>query len=196
MICAVVLAAGRSERMGTQKLLLPVCGQPLIARIVDELIAGPLQQIIVVVGRDAEQIQSALAGRAVTFVSNPDPQGDMLGSVRCGLRALPALCEAVLVVLGDQPGITSELVAALIRAFRETGRGIVVPAHADRRGHPLLLATRFCDEVLTRYDGIGLRGLLGAHPDEILELEVSSAAALKDVDSPEDYRQFVKSAGA
>jgi molybdenum cofactor cytidylyltransferase len=149
-----------------------------------------------VVGRDAEQIQSALAGRAVTFVSNPDPQGDMLSSVRCGLRALPALCEAVLVVLGDQPGMTSELVAALIRAFRETGRGIVVPAHASRRGHPLLLATRFCDEVLTRYDGIGLRGLLGAHPDEILELEVSSAAALKDVDSPEDYRQFVKSAGA
>jgi CTP:molybdopterin cytidylyltransferase MocA len=102
----------------------------------------------------------------------------------------------VLVVLGDQPGMTSELVAALIRAFRETGRGIVVPAHASRRGHPLLLATRFCDEVLTRYDGIGLRGLLTAHPDEILELEVSSAAALKDVDSPEDYRQFVKSAGA
>jgi molybdenum cofactor cytidylyltransferase len=107
MICAVVLAAGRSERMGTQKLLLPVCGQPLVARVVDELIAGPLQQIIVVVGRDAEQIQSALAGRAVTFVSNPDSQGDMLSSVRCGLRALPALCEAVLVVLGDHPGITS-----------------------------------------------------------------------------------------
>lgn len=201
MICAIVLAAGRSERMGTQKLLLPLGEKPVITRGVDELLHSPLQQIIVVVGRDAEQIQQVLAGRAATFVHNPDSAGDMLSSVRCGLRALPAPCEAVLVVLGDQPGITSRLVGELIRAFRgqtaEDGmprRGIIVPTHAGRRGHPLLFAARFRDELLTRYDGVGLHGLLAAHPEELVELEVSTAAELEDMDTPEDYRRQLKSA--
>jgi molybdenum cofactor cytidylyltransferase len=199
MICAIVLAAGRSERMGTQKVLLPWRGQPLISRVVDELLRSPLGQIIVVVGRDAELIQQALAGRAVTFVANPDPVGDMLSSVRCGLRALPATCEAVLVALGDQPGVTSKLVGELIRAFREPtpdvemrGKQIVVPVHAGRRGHPLLFTARFRDEILTRYDEVGLHGLLTAHPDEVLEVEVSTATELEDMDTPEDYQRQLK----
>lgn len=203
MICAIVLAAGRSERMGTQKLLLRLRGKPIIAGILDELIRSPLRQIFVVVGRDAEQIQSALAGRAVTFVSNPEPDGDMLSSVRCGLRVLPASCEAVLVVLGDQPGVTSKLVGELMRAFRaELPEGgapngdIIVPTHAGRRGHPLLFAARFRDEILTRYDGIGLYELLAAHSEEVVELEVSTAAQLEDMDGPEDYQRQLKSAAA
>jgi len=201
MICAIVLAAGRSERMGAQKLLLPLRGQSVITRIVDELIGIPLQRIIVVVGRDAEPIQQALVGRVVTFVANPDPVGDMLSSVRCGLRALPKSCPAVLVALGDQPGVTSKLVGELIRAFREPtpdvetpGKQIVVPVHAGRRGHPLLFATRFRDELMTCYDGVGLHGLLAAHPDEVLEVEVSTATELEDMDTPEDYQQQLKSA--
>src|ERR1041385_2820336 len=187
MIGAVVLAAGRSTRMGTQKLLLPWRGKPIIAHIVDELLecsargaareseglgvrqssgafgpaseelkapedwrsprrkrvagdppqienfdpvsgaANGLHSIIVVVGRDGAQIQKALHGRAVSFVENPDPDGDMLSSVRCGLRVLPASCEGILVALGDQPGLTHELVGDLIQAFHRTGRGIIVP---------------------------------------------------------------------
>ena len=193
MIGAVVLAAGRSGRMGPQKLLLPLHGQPIITGIVDELLRSPLERIVVVVGRNTAQIQNALAGRVDTFAQNPDPAGDMLSSVRCGLRVLPAACEAVLVVLGDQPGITQGLVAGLVRAFRETRRGIIVPAQAGRRGHPLLFAAHFCDEILTHYDGIGLHGLLAAHPAEILEHAVPSAMVLDDVDTPEDYARLVKS---
>jgi len=189
MIGAVVLAAGRSIRMGTQKLLLPLGGKPVVARVVDELVRSPLDPIVIVVGRDGPQIQQALPGRAVSFVENPDPEADMLSSVRCGLRALPASCEAVLVALGDQPGITHELVDDLIHAFRRTGRGIVVPAHEDRRGHPLLFAARFREELLTRYEGVGLRGLLEAHPDEILPVAVATARVLEDLDTPEDYQR-------
>ena len=196
MIGAVVLAAGRSERMETQKLLLPLRGRPIITGIVDELLRSPLERIVVVVGRDAAQIQSALAGRAVAFAQNPDPAGDMLSSVRCGLRILPAGCEAVLVGLGDQPGIKQGLVAGLVSAFHETRRGIIVPTHAGRRGHPLLFDARFRDEILTRYDGAGLRGLLAAHPEEILEYTVPSAAQFDDVDTPEDYARLVNSTPA
>lgn len=196
MICAIVLAAGRSERMGTQKLLLPLAKEPVIARVVDELLHSPLQQIIVVVGCDREQIHHALAGRAVTFASNPDPEGDMLSSVRCGLRALPASCKGVLLALGDQPGVTSQLVGALIRAFHtpspEGGipkEDIIVPTHDGRRGHPLLFNARYREEILTRYDGVGLHGLLAAHPEALAELEVSTAAELEDMDTPEDYQR-------
>jgi molybdenum cofactor cytidylyltransferase len=203
MISAIVLAAGRSERMGTQKLLLPWRGQPLIASIVEELLRSPLDQTMVVVGRDAERIQQALAGHTVTFIPNPDPEGDMLSSVRCGLRALPTVCKAVLVVLGDQPGVSREMVGELVRTFRNQPNGggisrkeIIVPTHAGRRGHPLLFAARFWDEILTRYDGVGLHGLLAAHPSEVLEFAVSTAAELEDMDTPEDYQRQWKSATA
>ena len=191
MICAIVLAAGRSQRMGTQKLLLPLGGQPVIRRIVDELLRSAVKQVFVVVGRDAEAIRAALPGRAVSFVQNPDGDGDMLSSVRCGLRALPETCEAVLIALGDQPGITHELIAELIRADREGGSGIVVPAHRGKRGHPLLVSARFFGEILEGCDGTGLRGFLNAHPDDILKVSVPTASALADMDTREDYQRHL-----
>ena len=81
MICAMVLAAGRSQRMGTQKLVLPVGGQPMVARIVDQLLASPIDRVFAVIGADADSIRAALAGRPVTFVVNADQQGEMLSSV-------------------------------------------------------------------------------------------------------------------
>src|SRR5438094_2576196 len=99
MICAIVLAAGRSGRMGTQKLLLPLENKPVVAHVVDALLRSTLEQIVVVTGRDRERLQEALRDRAITFVQNPEPEGEMLGSVRCGLRTLPATCDGVLVAL-------------------------------------------------------------------------------------------------
>ena len=187
MICAVVLAAGRSTRMGTQKLLLPFGDMPLIARIVDEVQRGPVDQMFVVVGSDAERIQRALSGRVVIFIKNPDGDGDMLSSIRCGLAALPESCEAVLIVLGDQPGVTGELVAGLIGAFRTSGRGIIVPAHGNQRGHPLLFSARYVNEVLNSFDGVGLRGLLQMHPQDVFQVAVPLAGTLCDMDTPADY---------
>jgi molybdenum cofactor cytidylyltransferase len=188
MICAIVLAAGRSERMGTQKLLLPLGGKPVIARIVEELSRSPVDHVRVVIGRDGRHIQKALCKYPVQFVPNLDPASDMLGSVRCGLRVLPAGCQGVLMVLGDQPGLSCELVATMIGRFRSDPSGIVVPVSAEgRRGHPVFFSIRFCEEILSRHDGNGLRGLLEAHRSEVLELPVSSAAALEDMDTPADY---------
>ena len=193
MIGAVVLAAGRSTRMGTQKLLLPIGSKPVIACVVDELLLGQPEKLVIVVGPDGAQIQQVLRGRQVLLVENPKRDGDMLSSLRCGLRALPASCAAILVALGDQPGITHELVRELLRAFHQTGRGIIVPAHEGRRGHPLLFAARFRDELLSRHDGVGLHGLLDSHGEEILEVPVSTASLLEDLDTPEDYQTHLKS---
>jgi molybdenum cofactor cytidylyltransferase len=190
MMCAVVLAAGRSQRMGTQKLVLPVGGQPMVARIVDQLLAGPIDRVFAVVGADADRIRAALAGRPVTFVVNADQQGEMLSSVRCGLAALPPECTAALIVLGDQPGLTADVAARLWQAFQTADRGIVVPTAHGRRGHPLLVALRYHDEILARYEAVGLRGLLQAHPEDVHEVEVGTPRVLEDVDTPQDFERL------
>jgi molybdenum cofactor cytidylyltransferase len=191
MICAIVLAAGRSRRMGVQKLLLPLGGQPVIARVADAWLGGPVDRVFAVVGRDGDRIAEALAGRPIQFVVNPQAEGEMLSSVRCGLRAMPDECAVVLVVLGDQPGVTADVVAATVRAFRADGRGIVVPTCRGRRGHPLLFAAHYRDEILNQYEDAGLRGLLLAHPADVCEVEVAMPGVLEDIDVPEDYRQMI-----
>jgi molybdenum cofactor cytidylyltransferase len=192
MIGAIVLAAGQSRRMGTQKLLLPLGNQPVVARVVDEVLRSPVWPVLVVVGAEGQKIVAALPGRCVTPIENPDFHGDMLSSVRCGLGALPDECEAALVVLGDQPGVTAGIIERLCEAFAAHGRGLVVPACRGRRGHPVLLASRYREEVLTRYDGIGLRGLLAAHPDDMLEVEIDFPWAFEDLDTPEDYQRILR----
>ena len=189
MIAAIVPAAGFSCRMGTQKLLLPFGNTTIIGHVVNELLCSRVDEVYVVVGHQAERVEAALSGRSVSIVVNPDYAQGMLSSVRCGLRALPAECEAILVALGDQPAVTAELVDTMVEAFRTGRHRIVVPVHGGRRGHPLLFSADYRPEILTQHDDQGLRGLLRAHPDDVCELPVSTAAVLSDIDYPEDYQR-------
>lgn len=187
MICAIVLAAGRSQRMGAQKLLLPLRGKTVIACVVDTVLAAAVDKTFVVVGADRVMIAAALAGRLVEYILNPAAESEMLESLRCGLRALPDDCAAFLVVLGDQPSVSSELIDRLIEAGQRTARAIVVPTWAGQRGHPVLIHFRLRAAILGGFDAEGLRGLLRAHPEEIDEVPVESAAVLRDIDTPLDY---------
>jgi molybdenum cofactor cytidylyltransferase len=189
MICAIVLAAGRSTRMGAQKLLLPFGRSTVLGEVVRALSVPEVGRTFVVTGSDGA-VAGALAGRDVSVVTNPDAESEMLDSVRCGLRVLPPDCEAVLVAPGDLPRLTQELVRTLISAFRQSGKGIVVPVFAGRRGHPLLFSTQYAAEVLAQYDDVGLRGLPRAHADDVLEVPVTDGAILADVDTPADYERL------
>ena len=113
----------------------------------------------------------------------------MLSSVRCGIRALPPDCQTALVARGDQPMIDTPLIDHLIAAFAATDKQILIPLHQGQRGHPLLFSRCYFDEILTRFDDVGLRGLLRAHPQDILELKVSTPSVLADIDRPEDYQR-------
>jgi molybdenum cofactor cytidylyltransferase len=175
---------------GVQKLLLPLGDTTLIGRVVDALLGSSVAAVIVVAGPDG-RVADALRGRRVTLVRNLTPDADMLSSVRCGLKALPRDCGSVLVALGDQPGVTPQLIDAMLRTFAGCGRGILVPTHEGRRGHPVLFSTRYREEVLTQYDGEGLRGLLRSHPDDVCEMPAAQRAVVEDVDGPADYRREV-----
>jgi len=189
MICAIVLAAGLSSRMGVQKLLLPFGGKTVISHIVDQLLASTAGEVHVVVGHQAERISRELSGRAVSIVNNPNYKSGMLSSVRCGLRNLPEKCRAVIVMLGDQPSITTELIDRMLQSFASTEKNILVPLYKGKRGHPILFSSLYRDEILTQYGDVGLRGLLHGHSDDIFELAVSTASVLCDMDFPEDYRR-------
>jgi molybdenum cofactor cytidylyltransferase len=189
MICAIVLAAGRSSRMGVQKLLLPFGGKTVISHIVDQLLGSTVDKVFVVTGHQPERISGELSGRRVSIVNNADYDSGMLSSVRRGLLALPKQCKAVLVVIGDQPSISSELVNLMIRSFAAGEKKILVPCYEGRRGHPILFSSLYREKILTRYDDVGLRGLLHAHPDDVFELTVSTSSVLTDMDYPDDYKR-------
>ncbi len=189
MICAIVLAAGESRRMGVQKLLLPFGGTTVVGHIVSELNRSVVDTVIVVVGHDGDRVAEELSGRSVSIATNPNYKAGMLSSVRCGLDALPKQCDAVMVALGDQPAISAGLVDEMVQSFGSTDKGILVPLYRGKRGHPILFSVGYRDEVLERYDDVGLRGLLRTHPDDVYELDVPTSAVLSDMDYPEDYRR-------
>lgn len=167
----------------------------MIAGVVDELIDGPIDRTFVVVSEAGGEIRGALRHRPVEFVVNRARHADMLSSVRCGLRALPDDCAWILVVLGDQPGVRRELVERMVAASRKARGGIVVPTWRGRRGHPLLFAACFKEEVLSRFDGTGLRGLLRRHARRVLELPAGSSAVIEDIDTPADYDRLIGAGG-
>ena len=192
-VYAIVPAAGRSRRMGTQKLLLPFAGTTVIEHVVAQLSAAPVRGVFAVV-RAADDAVAAAASRAGAMpVANPEPDADMLSSVRWGIRALPPDCDAALVALGDQPTVRTQLVSALIAEFVRHPGSVVVPAHAGRRGHPVLFPSACFPDVLTRYDGIGLKGLLEQHAAPVCELRVDDETILHDVDDPEGYARALGS---
>jgi molybdenum cofactor cytidylyltransferase len=195
-ISAIVLAAGESRRMGTQKLLLPMAGKPVIVCIVDELSPCGFDSIIIVTRRDDLEITEVLQGRSVTLVKNPNPAGDMLSSIRCGLAVASVDCDAVMIFLGDQPNITSSLVKKLTSAFDLTAEQIVVPVYDGHRGHPVLIPARLCPELATGTYERGLHSFLEKHKDGISPVNVPDADrfVLEDMDTPQDYERHLQRA--
>jgi molybdenum cofactor cytidylyltransferase len=178
--------------MGASKVLLPLGETTVLGRIIQELARSVVERTVVVVGHDAERVVQSLRGRDVSIARNDDYEAGMLSSVRCGLRALPEECHAVLVALGDQPRLRASVVDALFVAHARTQKGIVVPVHTGRRGHPILVSNTYRAEILGRHDDTGLRGLLREHPDDVLEVDVPDESVLLDMDRPEDYARDLR----
>jgi len=187
MIWAVVLAAGRSRRMGTQKLLLPFGGITIVESVVGAALEASLQGVVVVLGADEARVREKLDPYPVTFAVNEDWERGMFSSVRAGFEALPEKATAAVVMLGDQPFVKPETIDELVARHRETRRGIVLPAHDGQRGHPVLIDTKFKGEILALGPEAILRDIVRGHADEVLEVEIDDPDVLRDIDTPEDY---------
>ncbi|MGE5741748.1 MAG: nucleotidyltransferase family protein, partial [Candidatus Aminicenantes bacterium RBG_16_66_30] len=181
MIGAVVLAAGESRRMGTQKLLLPFGETPVVGAVVRAAQASRAGRTVVILGADREAIRRELEPRGVAFAVNEDYPLGMLTSIQTGFKALPAEAKAAVVLLGDQPFLASPVVDAVIAAYETSGRGIIIPTFQGRRGHPVLVDLKYRDEVLAIDPADGLRRLMLAHPGDILEVGVADPNILRDL---------------
>ena len=152
MICAVVLAAGCSSRMGTQKLLLPFDQSTVISHIVTQLTKSKATKTYVVVGHQADKVIEELSDKQITIIRNHEYKCGMLSSVRAGIRNIPQECNAVLIALGDHPSITTNLIDKMIQYFSVTDKKIIVPTYNSKRGHPILFSTFFKNEILKNFD--------------------------------------------
>ena len=185
-LAAVVLAAGRSTRFGTSnKLVADHAGKPVVRHVIEALVAAGLP-IVVVIGHQAKAVRDALDGLAVTFVENADYADGMAGSLRCGVGALDPACDGAFIVLGDMPAISADLVRQLAARFSpDEGRTIIAPVFAGKRGHPVLWARRYFDELAAIAGDTGARHLLGAHHEVVDDVPWLDDSILLDVDTPQ-----------
>ena len=194
-LAGVVLAGGRSARMGSPKALLDFRGHPFVVRILEALEALEVKTRVVVVGPDAPRIRPSLAGHECLIVENSDVDGGPIASLRAALRALqPVQPSGALVWPVDLPHVRVTTVERLLEAFRRAPAPAVVPTFAERRGHPVLWGAGLFEELLTS-DGAtrhGARAVLHAHAAEIAPVAVDDPAVIDDLNTPEDYERLVR----
>jgi molybdenum cofactor cytidylyltransferase len=186
-VAAIVLAAGRSTRMGAaNKLLAEVDGAPMVRRAVEAALASQARPVVVVTGNEQGKVQAALRGCKVTFAHNPDFAAGMSTSLKKGLGALPADSEGAVVCLGDMPMVGGGVLDRLIGAFDPLeGRAICVPTWNGKRGNPVLWARRFFPEMAELAGDVGAKHLIGEHADLVAEVAMPDDAVLTDIDTPE-----------
>ncbi|ALG72736.1 4-diphosphocytidyl-2C-methyl-D-erythritol kinase [Azospirillum thiophilum] len=191
-VTALVLAAGRSSRMGsTNKLLAEVNGAPLVARAVDAALASQAATVIVVTGHQGESVARVLADRPVTFVHNPAFGDGLSSSLRAGLAAVPSASDAVVVCLGDMPRVASAVIDRLIAAYAPLeGRAICVPTTHGKQGNPVLWDRAYFAEMAAITGDTGAKRLIGQHADRLCEVPVDDAGILYDVDTPDLLARF------
>ena len=185
---AIILAAGSSRRMGSQKLLLPFGQSTIIETVVDNVLNSSIDHVMVVLGASQREVQDILGNKAVQFCYNKEHEKGMLSSVICGVSALPEDAESALIFLGDQPGIPPSVTNAVIDAYSEELFGIVIPVHNYRRGHPLLVDMKYRKEIEHLDLEEGLKSLRHHFPEGVLEVEVDEPGILVDIDTPADYK--------
>ena len=187
-ISALILAAGESRRMGQPKMLLPWGQVTIIEHVVSILLKAGIQDVSVVTGGAAEQVERALETHPVRIIFNRNyAAGEMLSSLQGGLREMPDGAQAALIALGDQPQVREESVRAICDAFRETGSRLVVPSFQMKRGHPWLVARPLWGQILALEPPQSPRDFLNAHAREIRYVSLDTPSILADLDTPEDY---------
>ncbi|MBK6646603.1 MAG: nucleotidyltransferase family protein [Anaerolineales bacterium] len=193
MISAIVLAAGRSTRMGMQKMLMPWGNTTVLESVVQTLQNSGIEDIIIVTNLEIsksifnyQSFNSAQDKLPITINNN----GEMLASIQAGLRAQNPSAEAALICLGDQPQMEEGSVRSVCEAYSKGKSNLIAPSYQMRRGHPWLAAKPLWDEILAMTEGQTMRGFLNRHADEIEYVPLDTPTILQDLDTPDDYLKY------
>ncbi|GLV56710.1 hypothetical protein KDH_35490 [Dictyobacter sp. S3.2.2.5] len=195
-VAALILAAGSSSRMshGHHKLLLPLGERPVLSHVVEAALQSQATPVLVVLGHQSAQVFAALSSymnhNKLHVQENPDYRSGMSTSLRIGIQALTHYpdCSAVLVLLGDQPFVSAQLIDRLLMARRQSGKRIIAPCYHGKRGNPVLFDASLFSELATVSGDEGGRSVIARHADEVEQVELSDALAQHDVDTWEAYQ--------
>jgi molybdenum cofactor cytidylyltransferase len=189
-IAAIVLAAGRSTRMGgPNKLVAEIAGRPLVRIAAEEALASRARPVIVVTGHQRADVERALAGLPIRLVHNPDFAQGLGTSLKAGIAAVPADVDGAIICLGDMPQVDATLIDRLIAGFDpDRGALVVTPTFEGSRGNPVLWSRRFFPDLMAVEGDIGARHLISRYGEAVIEVPVEGKAALVDVDTPEALR--------
>ena len=191
-VSGILLAAGLSTRMGEPKQLLPFGESTIIETVVDNMLGAKFDEVIVVVGHCAEEIQTQLGTRPIKTVFNPDYRDGMLTSAQTGIRTLEP-SDAFALMLVDQPFITSALIDQVVNAYQRTENGIALPSYNYKRGHPVIFDQKYASDILALTpESDGVRTLFKKYGDDIHYVTVDTDSVLRDIDDREDYERALK----
>lgn len=175
--------------MGRGKLLLDWGSRPIIRSAVEQVAAGGVGELIVVVGHEALAIREVLSGLPVRFVQNPNPEAGQGSSIACGIAALAPGTEAALIALGDQPQLAPEIVPRLLTTFRQTGNLIVAPVYRGVQGNPVLFASAVFPELTALTADRGARTVVEKDSGRVTAVPFDLPMP-DDLDTPEEYRRL------
>lgn len=188
-VAAIVAAAGQSRRMGCCKQLLYLGGKTVLARCLDTLLTGGIDQVVVVVGPGGERVAAEASRFPVEIAVNQSRDGDMASSVLVGRQHLGPMVSGAIVALCDYPLVSPATVNYLAAVHDASPASILVPRHDGRKGHPSLFPVGLLDELAS---GWTLRDVLRRYHEGVSLLDIDDPGVLHDLDTPEDYRRMQK----
>lgn len=184
MIAGLLLAAGGASRFGSQKLVEQVGGEPIVHRAAAAL-ASATEALFVVVGSEADRVRGALDGLDATILVNAEWSLGLSSSLRRGIDALPAVVDAAVVTLGDQPGVDPAVIRAVVSRWRETEQPIVAARYRGIQSHPVLFARSVFVELVALTGDRGAKALIGRSAERVAYVDVDAPPA-PDIDTPDD----------
>jgi molybdenum cofactor cytidylyltransferase len=192
MLSLIVLAAGKSSRMhGRNKLLAKINRKPMIRRVVEAALSSQVDEVIVVLGWEADKVRDALSELPCRFVVNKNYEEGQSSSVKAGLKEVAEAAKAILILPGDIAMIDTRSINLVVNEYNLGNSLIVVAAYRGNPGHPILLSKELFDEVQEIDEqGLGLKSVLKNHAADVRLVETDHEYVLRDVDTPEDLKQL------
>lgn len=200
MVSAIVLAAGESKRMDSaNKLLMKYGDKTLVEQVVDNVLASAAAEVIVALGHQADKIRETLKDRSVRFAVNQDFKLGMTTSIHTAVKAASTEANGYMICLSDQPFILSQEFTRLILAFEvalaKPGSDIVVPVYQGQRGNPVILSSKFRNDILAHKGLKGCKGIIKENPNAVCEVEMTTQNILIDIDTVDDYATLIEQNG-
>lgn len=195
MISAILLGAGESKRMGSDKLALPWGRKTVLESCFQALLQSQVREVVIVQGIRNKVLRDNFQDKRIRIVRNLHPEEGMSSSIRQGLRAVRPESEGILIALGDQPFLKTRTINALIRAFDRARERIVVPSFQGRTGHPVIFHKVYKKELMNLKGDVGGRSIIERHPEDVRVVKVKSIGVVKDLDTWQDYEKSREKVG-